>query len=493
MHGHGKSDTNIVATNRANKPTMETAGAESGERRTVPKGNTREEARLRTLRRDRLIDALARVRQAAESDKTKRLNALWHHVSDVDRLREAFYQMPRHKATGIDQQTWQQYEAHLEEHLHDLADRLQRGAYRAMPVRRVYIPKPDGRKRPLGIPTLEDKLVQRVTAEVLQAIYEADFHDFSYGFRPKRSPHHALDALTVTLEQEKISWVLDVDIRAFFETIDHEGLITFLEHRIADPRVIRHVNKWLKAGVLEDGVVQDQAYGTPQGGSISPLLANVYLHYALDNWAARWKQTQARGAMTIIRFADDLVGCFQYQDDAERFHQELRTRLARFHLELHPDKTRLVEFGRVAASNRQRRGAGKPETFTFLGFTHICSQTQKGNRFAVLRKSSSKKVRAKLKEIKAELRARQSHAITITGRWLSQVLRGHYRYYAVPRNLPALYAVRDAVTWVWKQVLCRRSQRGHVTWERMHRIAQRWLPRPRVLHPYPNQRLTVTT
>jgi len=491
MHGQGKSDRPIVPEKSPNNEGgMLTAEAREG--RGLTEGNARQRDSHRTQNRARLHQALTRVRDAAKRDRTAQFHSIWHLVYDVDRLREAFYALKRQSAPGIDGTTWHQYEAHLEAHLLDLAARLQRGAYHAKPVKRVYLPKADGTQRPIGIPVLEDKIVQRAAAEVLQAIYEVDFHPFSYGFRPGRGPHDALDALAVGLERRKMNWVLDADIRGFFDTIDHEWVLRFLEHRIADTRVWRHVKKWLQAGVLEDNQVQQAAYGTPQGGSISPLLANLYLHYAFDNWAARWQRDQARGEMVLVRYADDIVVCFQYRDDAERFRQAMQDRLGRFHLELHGEKTRLIEFGRFAADNRTRRGEGKPMTFDFLGFTHQCGTTKAG-KFVVKRQTARKKMRRKLRELANELRHRMHTPVREVGQWLARVLHGHYQYYAVPFNYPKLNAFRHHVLFLWKCALRRRSQKEDDTWERANRLAERWLPRPRILHPYPGQRRVATT
>jgi group II intron reverse transcriptase/maturase len=434
--------------------------------------------------------ALKRVRQAASRDKTLRLTALWHHVYNVDCLRESYLALKRDASPGVDGQTWQEYAESLEDNLQDLSDRLQRGAYRARPVRRAWIPKADGRQRPIGIPTLEDKMVQRAAATVLGEVYEVDFKDFSYGFRPGHKPHDALDALTVGLERRKISWVLDADIRGFFDAISHEWMVKFIEHRIADRRVIRHIKKWLRAGVLEDGVQFEPEEGTPQGGSISPLLANVYLHYVFDLWADQWSRRQARGELVIVRYADDFVVGFQHRSDAERFLGELRDRFARFNLELHPTKTRLIEFGRFAAERRARRGEGKPETLDFLGLTHVCSRTRKGT-FAVLRIPIKKRMRAKLKAIAEGLRWRMHASVVETGKWLRLVLGGWYRFYAVPRSFPWLRSFRRQVMWLWWRVLRRRGDKGKITWERVYRLADRWLPKPRILHPYPDQRVRV--
>lgn len=436
--------------------------------------------------------ALERIRKAVGRDKQMRLTALWHHVYDVARLREAYFGLEPKAAPGVDGQTWQEYGQDLERNLQDLSCRLKRGAYRAQPVRRVWIPKADGRQRPIGVPTLEDKVVQRSAAEVIGAVYEADFLGFSYGFRPGRSPHNALDALSVGLTQRKINWVLDADIRGFFDTIDHGWLVKFIEHRIADRRVVRHVKKWLRAGVLEDGRRIDSEMGTPQGGSISPLLANVYLHYVFDLWAHQWRRRHAHGDVVIVRFADDFVVGFQHQAEAERFLVELRERFAKFHLELHPEKTRLIEFGRFAAERRQRQGQRRPETFNFLGFTHACDRTREG-WFTILRLPMKRRMRAKLKALKETLRQRRHQPVAETGAWLEVVLRGWYRYYAVPRTFRWLWVFRRQLVWLWRQALRRRGDKRKATWAYVTRQAARWLPLPRILHPYPAQRLAVRT
>lgn len=408
----------------------------------------------------------------------------------IDRLREAYLGLARQAAPGEDRQTWQDYGKNQEANLRDLSERLKRGTYRARPVKRVYIPKADGRQRPIGIPNLEDKIVQRATVMVLNAIYEEDFLGFSYGFRPGRSCHQALDALAVGIQSRKVSYVLDADIRGFFDSLDHEWLIKFVEHRIADRRVIRHIRKWLSAGVLETGKHVKQEEGVPQGGSVSPLLANIYLHYVLDLWADNWRQKQARGDVIIVRYADDFVVGFQHASDAERFHSELRERFRQFKLELHAEKTRVIEFGRFAAERRKRRGEGKPPTFNFLGFTHSCSKTQRG-QFVVLRRTMAKRMRAKLREVKQELRRRMHDDCQSVGRWLRSVVQGYTRYHAVPRNLQAAHKFRYWVTRLWRDSLSRRSQKGAVRWDRMARLAQRWLPIPQVCHPYPETRLNV--
>lgn len=435
-----------------------------------------------------LPSELDRVRQAACRDKQMRFTALWHHVCDVDRLREAYLALSRDAAAGVDGQTWQAYGQALEGNLKDLSERLAQGRYRAKPVRRVYIPKADGRQRPIGVPVLEDKIVQRATVQVLNAVYEADFLGFSYGFRPGRSAHMALDALAVGIQTRKVSYVLDADIRGFFDTLDHGWLMEFLEHRIADHRVLRHVQKWLNAGVMEKGKHTVQEEGTPQGGSISPLLANIYLHYVLDLWADQWRRTQAHGDVVIVRYADDFVVGFQHRSDAKRFLDELRERFRRFNLELHADKTRILEFGRFAAERRAERGEGKPPTFNFLGFTHACGKALKG-KFVVLRRTMAVRLRAKLRQIGQELRRRRHEPIADVGRWLRSVLSGHYRYFGVPRNIEALYRFRVAVHWMWRASLARRSQKGWLPMRRYTPLAERWLPQPCVCHPYPEQRL----
>ena len=428
---------------------------------------------------------LDRVREVARRDRDARFTALLHHVT-VLRLLLAFDGLKKDAAPGTDGVTWREYERGLQENLRVLHGRVQSGSYRAVPSRRVYIPKADGRLRPLGIAALEDKIVQRAVCEVLGAVFEADFKGFSYGFRPGRSQHDALDALAAGLGT-KVNWVLDADIRGFFDHLDRDWLMRFLRHRIADERVLRLVTRWLNAGVIEDGTWSDSGEGTMQGGSLSPLLANVYLHYALDLWAERWRKTQARGKVIIVRFADDFITGFQYQDDAERFLAELRGRLAEFALELHPGKTRLIEFGPHAARNRKARGEGKPETFTFLGFRHIARMTGQG-RFWVQRITDKKKMTAKLKQVKAEIMRRRHLPVPEQGRWLASVITGHSRYYAVPGNYDAADAFRRQVIRHWRHALGRRSQNGRITWDRMNRLASRYLPRTKIMHPWPHVR-----
>jgi len=436
---------------------------------------------------------LVRIRDAVRRDKEEQLTSLYHHVYHVEHLREAYLGLKREAAPGVDGETWQQYGQNLAANLEGLSERLRRGAYRAPPVRRVYIPKADGRQRPLGIPALEDKIVQSVVSQILTVIWEEEFVGFSYGFRPGRNAHQALDALAVGIQDRGVNWVLDADIRGFYDTLSHEWLVKFVEHRIGDRRIIGLIQRWLKAGVLEEGSWAPSEEGTPQGGIVSPVLANVYLHYAFDLWARQWRKRNAHGQMIVVRYADDFVVGFAQREDAERFRGELAERLAKFDLELHAEKTRLIEFGREAASNREQRGAGKPETFDFLGFTHISGKTRRG-KFTVLRQTMRTRVRAKLKAVKMELKRRAHLPLPQQARWLASVLRGHFQYYGVPMNSLALGTFRFRVVALWKRALDRRSQRTRTTWERMERLARQWLPRPRICHPYPSlQRLLVKT
>lgn len=436
-----------------------------------------------------MSSGLERVRTAAGQGKKDRFTALLHHVT-VDLLRDAYSWLKRDAAAGVDGVTWEDYGNDLEANLAGLHARIHRGAYRAQPSRRTYIPKPDGRRRPLGIAALEDKIVQRALVEVLNAIYEEDFLGFSYGFRPGRGQHGALDALAVGIESRRVSWILDADIAGFFDTVSHDWLIRFVEHRIGDRRVIRLIRKWLKAGVLEDGKVETAEVGTPQGAVISPLLANIYLHYVFDLWAERWRRREARGDVIIVRYADDIVVGFQHRHEAERFLGELTRRLAAFALQLHPDKTRLIEFGRHAAANRKKRGLGKPEPFDFLGFTHICGRSRKGG-FVLRRQSRRDRLRAKLREIKENLRVNRHAPIEEQGSWLRHVMAGYFAYHAVPTNGPSLNLFRRAVIWMWRRALRRRGQRDTTSWSTINRLADRWLPSPRILHPWPSQRFAV--
>jgi RNA-directed DNA polymerase len=492
MHGHGKSDSPIVLT----KPTNEAGpeAKETVEERGLAKGKTPERNMSRTQGRSSMSSALERIRQAARRDKRQRFTALLHHGYAVESLRAAYLGLKREAAAGIDGETWRHYGEELERNLLDLSERLKRGAYRVQPVRRAYIAKAGEpqKLRPLGVLVLEDKIVQRAVAEVLSALYEQDFMGFSYGFRPGRSPHQALDALVMAILRRKVNWVLDADIRGFFDTLDHGWLVKFIEHRVADRRVVRLIQKWLKAGVLEDGQRTKSEIGTVQGGSISPLLANVYLHYVLDLWVHQWRTSKARGDVVVVRFADDFVVGFEHREDGERFMSELRERLARFGLELHAQKTRLIEFGRDAEKDRQSRGEGKPETFNFLGFTHSCAKTRKG-RFTVLRQTMRTRWQSKLRVIKAELRRRMHEPIPEMGSYVRAVLLGHMHYYAVPMNAVSVSHFRMALGRVWRRVLKRRSQKSHLPWARMERYVARWLPLTRICHPYPWARFGVIT
>ena len=490
-NGPGKSDSPVIPEKSPNN--ARTLAAEGMEGSRLAKGNLPQQNASRTLSRADAPSALERVRQAAKKDRKLRFTALLHHIYNVEMLRMAYFSLKKEAAPGVDGETWRHYGEELEANLQDLSERLKRGAYRAKPVRRVYIAKTDGRQRPLGVPVLEDKIVQRAAVEVLNAIYETDFLGFSYGFRPGRSQHQALDALYTGLLTRKVNWVLDLDIRGFFDHLSHEWLVKFVEHRVADRRVVRLIQKWLNAGVLEDGQRMRVEEGTPQGGSASPLLANVYLHYVFDLWAQTWRRKRAHGDVIIVRFADDAIIGFQSKADADQFRAELEARMKKFNLELHPQKTRLLEFGPFAISNRKRRGEGKPETFNFLGFTHICVKKRSNGMFTVLRQTIRKRLQAKLNETKAELWRRMHDPIPEQGKWLQAVVRGHMRYYGVPMNKPALWTFRFQVGWLWQRALSRRSQNGRILWDRMRRLINRWLPLPTVCHPYPLRRMGVVT
>jgi RNA-directed DNA polymerase len=485
MHEGGKSDSPVLPA----KPSNKAVAAEMVEGRGLTKGNTASTAGSGHRAGIRVSQGLDRVRQAAERDKDARFTALLHHVN-IDCLREAYWALNPKAAAGVDGVTWEAYGGDLEANLQDLHRRLHSGAYRAKPVRRTYIPKADGRQRPLGIASLEDKIAQGALVKVLNCVYEADFLGFSYGFRPGRSPHQALDALTVGIKTKKVNWVLDADLADFFTTLDWGWLEKFLEHRIADKRVLRIIQKWLKAGIIENGNWADYDAGTPQGATASPLLANVYLHYVFDLWAERWRRN-ARGDVILVRYADDFIAGFQHKEDADRFLADLVERFARFGLELKAEKTRLIEFGRFAARAREARGLGKPETFDFLGFTHICGKTLDG-RFRVLRKTISKGRRNKLREIKKELKRRRHLPIPEQGKWLRSVAQGYLNYYAVPGNLEAVSDFMHELRRLWQRALSRRSQKTRMTWPKFTRLAASWLPSVRNMHPYPEQRFAAT-
>jgi RNA-directed DNA polymerase len=488
MHERGQSDRPVVPAKPSNN--VGVPAAEAVEERGLGKENAASEPRPGHRAGVSVPSALDRVRRVAKQDEDVRFTALLHHV-DVDRLRAAYWALNPRAATGVDGVTWLEYGEDLEKNLRDLHARVHRGAYRARPSRRVYIPKADGRQRPLGVAALEDKLLQRAVVEVLNAIYETDFLGFSYGFRPGRSPHQALDALATGIFRKKVNWVLDADIRGFYDAIDHGWLLKFLEHRIADKRILRLVRKWLRAGVIEDGAWSETPEGAAQGASVSPLLSNVYLHYVFDLWADQWRRRHSHGEVIVVRFADDYIVGFEHQADAQRFLADLRGRLAEFTLELAPEKTRLIEFGRFAAQRRKERGLGKPETFQFLGFTHICANTKQG-RFMLKRITEAKRMRAKLHKVKTECRRRMHLPIPEQGRWLGSVVRGHLNYYAVPGNIEAVEAFRDQATRHWYKALRRRSQkRSRLNWERMHDLAHRWLPPAKITHPWPDARFDV--
>jgi len=485
MHAGEESDNGIVPMKHPNNDRQRFA--EEAEGSPVTKENTVEPNTDRTQSRATVSSGLDRVRQAARRNKQGRFTALLHHLT-VDLLRQSFHALQREAAPGVDGVRWREYETGLEDRLSDLYSRIHRGAYRAQPSRRVYIPKSDGRQRPLGIAALEDKIVQQAVATLLNQIYEQDFKGFSYGFRPGRSQHHALDALTVGLTRKKVNWVLDADIRGFFDNIDHEWLVKFLQHRIADSRVLRLIQKWLKAGVSEQGQWSGTKVGTPQGAVISPLLANVYLHYVLDLWAEAWRKKCARGDVIFIRYADDFVMGFEQRADAERFQRELRERLGKFGLELNQDKTRLIEFGRFANSNRKKRGEGKPETFDFLGFTHICGKNPVTGYFEVRRKTVAKRLAGKLREIKQQLRRRMHDRVADTGEWLGSVVRGYFQYHAIPGNRGRLHSFRSGVIRHWRHALQRRSQKAKPRWRKVAALVRRYIPTVRAVHPFPSVR-----
>jgi RNA-directed DNA polymerase len=489
MDDRGKSDGPVVPTKLPNDALG--GAAEVVEGRGPAEGNAARETRAGLRAGIGVFSDLDRVRRVARKGKDARFTALLHHV-DVDRLRAAYFALRPRAAPGVDGVTWADYGLDLEVNLRDLHARVHRGGYRAKPSRRACVPKADGRQRPLGVAALEDKILQRALVEVLNAIYESDFLGFSYGFRPGRSPHDALDALAAAIKTRHVNWVLDADFREFFTSLDHRWLVRFLEHRIADKRVLRLIQRWLSAGVIEKGSWTACEEGVPQGASASPLLANVYLHYVFDLWAHQWRGRHARGEVLIVRFADDFVVGFEYRSDALRFWADLRDRLAQFRLELNAEKTRLIEFGRFAVERRRAHGRGKPETFQFLGFTHICAETR-GGRFKLKRITDSKRMRAKLREVKATLIKRRDLPIPDQARWLASVLRGHCNYYAVPDNYEAINAFRQLIIRHWLKALRRRSQRTRLTWERMYPLAERWLPTVQILHPWPEPRFYAKT
>jgi len=481
MHDGGESYSGVVPAKQPNKGGRPSAEVVEG--RPLTKENTGQSDPNRTPSRESGLNGLGRVREAAKKDGKLQFTALLHHVS-VDQLRDSYCSLKKKAAPGVDGVTWQEYGEGLEARLSDLHGRLHRGAYRARPSRRTWIPKGDGRQRPLGIAALEDKVVQHAVGRVLNQIWEEDFLGFSYGFRPGRSQHDALDALYVGIERKKVNWVLDLDIRSFFDKIEHDWLIKFVEHRIGDNRIVRLIRKWLKAGVMEEGRWFETEEGTPQGAVISPILANLYLHYVLDLWVNQWRKKEATGDVIIVRYADDAVLGFQHENEAKRFLEQLQERVGKFGLELHAEKTRLIEFGRYATERRSKRGEGKPETFNFLGFTHICGTSRKTGRFTVGRQTIGKRMAAKLKDIKAKLRQRMHEAIGDTVGWLQSVVRGYFQYHAIPGNEKRLTAFRDEVLRLWLRVLRRRSQRSRWTWARFIKLLGTSIPEVRILHPY---------
>lgn len=493
MHDREKSDPPIVAMKSANKPaagegrSAPKSGAESMEQRCGAEGSAFGTRMHRTQCRLRVCQRLERVREAAKTRKEEKFTVLLSHAN-MDLMLTAFYSLKRNASSGVDGLTWKEYERDLEANLTDLCRRVHGNIYKALPSRRSYIEKQDGSLRPLGIAALEDKLVQRCVAMVLNAVYEEDFRDFSYGFRPGRGQHQALDAVSVGICHHDVQWILDADLRKFFDTVDHDWLMRFVKHRIGDKRILRLIWLWLKAGVLEDGDLTPTEEGTPQGSVISPLLANIYLHYVLDLWAARWRSKEVAGQMMFVRYADDFVVGFRRESDATRFLAELKERLDKFSLLLHPDKTRVIEFGRNAERNRKQRGESKPETFDFLGLTHICSRPRSGRGFLMKRHTSRPKMRLKLRAIKEKLRKRMHLKIQVQGQWLRRVVGGYFNYHAVPTNIGALATFHRAVVALWRQALLRRGQRDRTTWKYIWGLADHWLPRPRILHPWPQQR-----
>jgi group II intron reverse transcriptase/maturase len=500
MYDCEESDSFIVPKNPSNKCGDNKPHAEMEEEREELMVNMEQSGMLRAQSRTKaqshrnsvaaakgMSPGLLRVRKAAKADKNTRFVSLLHHVTP-ETLRQSYYALKKQAAPGVDGCTWEEYQENLDERLEELHTKVHKGTYRALPSRRVYIPKTDGTKRPLGIAALEDKVLQQAVSEVLTAIYEEDFYGFSYGFRPGKGCHDALDALYVAIEKKKVNWVLDADIRRFFDSISHEWMLRFLGCRIADKRLLRLVAKWLKAGVVEGGERLNIGEGTPQGAVISPLLANVYLHYVLDDWMAWWRRKYATGDVVIVRYADDFVMGFQHKHEAVLFLKALRDRLNVFALNLHPDKTRLIEFGRFAAVSRRKRGQGKPETFAFLGFTHICSVKWKDGKYKTLRLTDNKRMREKLSWFKQTLKARMHDGIEEVGQWLRRSVQGYYNYFAVPDNTGRLVSFRYALGKIWHRVLCRRSQKGRISWEAFNKWVLRWIPKPKVLHPYPSAR-----
>jgi RNA-directed DNA polymerase len=484
--GQEKSDEDVVPMNQPK------AEAEDGEGRSEAEGNLFQPPTIGALDPTEVLSGLGRIREAARKDGKTRFTSLLHHITPGTLL-EAYEALKRDAAPGVDDVTWHDYGENLNTNLQDLHLRVRSGRYRAQPSKRAWILKADGRQRPLGIAALEDKIVQMAVVWILNAIYEQDFVNFSYGFRIGRNQHRALDALWVGITQRKVGWILDADIQNFFDSLDHQWMMKFLEHRVADPRILRLIRKWLRAGVSEDGEWSKTTIGTPQGSVISPLLANIYLHYVFDLWVQWWRDHHASGDVIVVRYADDTVVGFQHRNEAESFLHDLHERLAKFGLKLHPDKTRLIEFGRFAKSNREKRGDGLPDTFNFLGFLHRCGTRRSDGGFALHRETMSKRLTAKVKLIRLKLMDRRHEPTPQVGKWLKSVVRGYFNYHAVPGNTQALWLFRSLIGRGWHRALGRRSQRATIPWKRMAKLIDTWLPRPKVLHPYPNQRLVVRT
>lgn len=493
IHAVRKSDRFIVVKKPENKTESKIDAGRSGfggakesihlEQRAMPDWTATQSAEAKS-------SGLARLHQAARKNRSLQFNNLLHHITPK-LLLEAYKQLNRRSAKGVDGEDWKSYGKDLNQRLANLHKRIHTRQYRPQPVKRIWIPKPNGEQRPIGVTAVEDKVVQQSLVWVLESIYEADFLGFSYGFRPNRNQHQALDAVYVAITRKKVSWVLDADFRKFFDTLQHNWLIRFMQHRIADKRLLSLIQKVLKAGVIDETGFSRTEIGAPQGAVISPLLANIYLHYALDLWSHRWRKTQARGECYIVRYADDSVLAFQYRTDGEHYQEALKARLEKFGLKLNESKTKLIEFGRFAASNRRQRGESKPDTFDFLGFTHICSKTRFTKKYKLRRITISKKMRAKLHEIKQELRKRMNIPIYDQGRWLKSLVQGYFNYYAVPDNTRSLDRFKTAVTRMWLKALRRRSQKSTLNWKKFEKLCRLFFPSLKVLHPYPGERFDV--
>lgn len=481
-----KSDDCIVPKITPNNDICKVS-AEAVEGRQSPEGNAVQRTTVRTQSRGAVSNSLERVRKAAKADRKARFTSLLHHVSP-ETLLESFYALKRNASPGLDGKTWFEYQKNLTENLKGLHSKLHSGTYRAQPSKRIFIAKADGRQRPIGISALEDKIAQMAVGRVISAVFEQDFVGFSYGFRPGKSQHDALDAVWIGLKQKKVNWVLDADIQGFFDTINHEWMLKFVEHRVADPRILRLIRKWLKAGVSEDGRWINGQVGTPQGAVISPLLANIYLHYVFDQWINAFRSKCLSGDVVVIRYADDTVLGFQHKYEAEKCLAALRERLGKFGLLLHPEKTRLIEFGRFAISNRRKRGERKPETFDFLGFTHICAITRIKKQFHVKRITSNKRMRSSLAKVKIELRSRIHENPNETGKWIRRVILGYYQYHAIPGNWAALSTFCREIVRTWLKNLRRRGQKRRINWRKFSKLVKKHVPDPKLCHPHPNDR-----